>query len=428
MPSNQNTTLPKAPSSQPRRIKLPVNLIILCFLIAGSILRLVWVQDMEWKSEEQWMFDRAREIATGIAPLPISGMQSSVRVPNPGISVWCFALIAKFADTPIAMVRWIQWFNILTIWAFCVFIFWQISKSQRGPWLWGMAIASVNPIAILFSRKIWTPDIIAPFCFLIFLGYWFRKRFWGSFLWGFSAIVMGQIQMGGFFVALGLLFWTLWHDYRAKSWHKAPWLGWLLGTAIGSIPLIPWVITVLLPNMGGYTRSIVGILVPKFYSQWITTALGVNLSYSLEDVFWQEFLREPLIFGIHTYLMIPAHLFLVGIGLYPVYRWFKSRKKRLKKEKSNSNSRLNFYLKALGFGVGGAFTISAVNVRPYYIAVVFPFTYIWLAKLYQNKIGILIAIALMQLFISTTFLTFIHRTGGFADVDYGIVYRLQMSE
>ena len=399
-----------------------LNIIILSFLIAGSILRLIWVQDMEWKSEEQWMFDRAREIATGISPFPISGMQSSVKVPNPGMSVWCFALIAKFADNPITMVRWIQWLNILTIVLFCAFVFWQIKKSEREPWLWGMAIASLNPLAILFSRKIWTPDIIAPFCLLIFVGYWFRNKFWRSFLWGAIAILMGQIQMGGFFVALGLLFWTIWHDYREKSWNKTAWWGWILGTAVGSIPLIPWVITVLQPSLGGYRRSIVGILVPKFYSQWITTALGVNLSYSLEDIFWQEFLREPLIFGIPTYLMIPAHLFLLGVGLYPLYKWFKYQK--VNKEKGNSW--LNFYLKALAFGVGGAFTISAVNVRPYYITVVFPFIYIWLAKLYQNRVRMLIAIALIQLFISFTFLSFIHRTGGFANSDYGIVYRLQM--
>ncbi len=154
--------LSPGPSSKPRRDRqreILSGVIILCFLIAGSILRLVWAQDMEWKSEEQWMFERAREIATGIVPLPISGMQSSVRVPNPGMSVWCFASIAIFTDDPIAMVRWIQWLNILTIWSFCGFILWQIKKSQRGPWLWGMALASVNPLAILFSRKILTPDI-----------------------------------------------------------------------------------------------------------------------------------------------------------------------------------------------------------------------------------------------------------------------------
>ena len=423
--------LPPASSykSHTRQKEILLEVIIFCFIIAGSILRLVWAQDMEWKSEEQWMFEQAREIATGVVPIPISGMQSSVRVPNPGMSVWCFALIAKFTDNPVAMVRWIQWLNILTIWSFCGFIFWQINKSQRAPWLWGMAIASVNPIAILFSRKIWTPDIIAPFCFLIFVGYYFRKNFWGSFLWGASAILMGQVQMGGFFVALGLLFWTLWHDYSKKSGNRTAWLGWLLGTVVGGIPLIPWVISVLLPNLGGYTRSFIGILFPKFYIQWITTALGVNLSYSLEEVFWQDFLREPLIFGIHTYLMVPTHLFLLGIGLYPCYQWLNLRKNRPKKVNSKAeNSWLNFYLKALVFGVGGAFTLSAVNVRPYYITVVFPFIYIWLAKLYQGRVKMLIVIVLMQLFISITFLSFIHRTGGFANSDYGIVYRLQMLE
>jgi hypothetical protein len=404
--------------------------VMIGFLIAGTILRLLWAEDMEWKIEEKWMFEQAQLIASGAAPLPLVGMESSVIVRNPGMSIWCFALIAKFAHDPIAMVRCIQWLNIVTIWLFFGFVLWQIPQNQRRPWLWGLAIASVNPFAVLFSRKIWTPDILAPFCFLVFFGHWFRKKFWGSFLWGIAGIASGQVQMGGFFLTLGLLVWTVWHDYNHKTLKKTAWTGWVLGTALGGIPLIPWLWEVL-PQMGGYRRSIVGLLVPKFYSQWVSSALGVNLSYSIKRVFWNDFLREPLIFGIPTYLMIPAHLFLVGIGLYALYRWFKSRKNSHKKASTSEvEPALIFYLKAMAIGVGGAFTLSAVNVHPYYITIVFPFMYMWLAQLYQKKVRLLMAIALVQLLITVTFLVFIHRTGGipFTGSGYGITYRLQVEQ
>jgi hypothetical protein len=416
--------LTTAPRVKFDRSKLQL-LAIAIFLIIGSILRLLWAEDMEWKSEEQWMFEQARQIASGTIPLPISGMQSSVRIPNPGMSVWCFAAIAKFAHDPIAMVRWVQWLNVVTLWLFFAFVLWQIAKRQQAPWLWGLAIASVNPLAIVLSRKIWTPNILAPFCFLVFVGHWFRKKFWGSFLWGIAGVLMGQVQMGGFFLVIGLFAWTVWHHYRHKSLKETAWLGWFLGTAVGILPLIPWFWTVL-PQMGGYSRSIVGLLIPKYYVQWPTTALGVNLSYALKKAFWFDFLREPLIFGVYTYLMVLAHLFLVVIGLYPLYTWYKSRKNSQKKDQKDSE--LSFYLKALGFGVGGAFTLSSISVAPYYMSVVFPFPYFWLARLYQHRIKILIAIALVQLFISFTFLTFIHRTGGitFAGSGYGTSYRFQM--
>jgi|GEM_PF-4919945 len=63
------------------------NRAIVFFLIVGCCLRLLWAADMEW-NEEQWMFQQAQKIASGSAPLPIVGMQSEVRVPNPGMTVW----------------------------------------------------------------------------------------------------------------------------------------------------------------------------------------------------------------------------------------------------------------------------------------------------------------------------------------------------
>lgn len=397
-------------------------LIIIFFLVVGSGLRLVWSTDMEWKSEEQWMFQQAQLVASGAIPLPIVGMQSGVHVPNPGMTVWWFAIIAKFAHDPVSMVRWVQSLNILALWLFFIFVMWQIPPTHRKPWLWGLAIASVNPLAVVFSRKIWIPDLLSPFCFFIFLGHWFRKKWWGSFFWGIIGALIGQVHMGGFFFATGLFLWTVWHDYKQKTIKQIVWSSWFLGTVLGSIPLVPWA-WVILPKMGGYTRSIVAFLVPKFYVQWLTTAIGVNLSNPLQKAFWWDFLPEPVIFNTPTYLMIPAHIFLFSIGLYPIYRFFKSRKNKV--QSSLQQEPLNFYLKACAFGVGGVFTLSGVSVQPYYILVVFPFLYIWLAIVYQNNIKLLITIILVQLFITVTFLAFIHRTGGIPGPGYGIVYRLQ---
>ncbi|MBR8832921.1 MAG: hypothetical protein DSM106950_02470 [Stigonema ocellatum SAG 48.90 = DSM 106950] len=137
----------------------PQLLVIILFLIAGTCLRLIWATDMEWKSEEKWMFSQAQQIASGAIPLPIVGMLSGVHIPNPGMTVWWFAMIANFAHDPISMVRWVQSLNILTIWLFFFFVIWQIAPEERKPWLWGLAIASVNPLAVVLSRKIWIPDL-----------------------------------------------------------------------------------------------------------------------------------------------------------------------------------------------------------------------------------------------------------------------------
>ncbi|MBV8887592.1 MAG: hypothetical protein JO235_26840, partial [Chroococcidiopsidaceae cyanobacterium CP_BM_RX_35] len=303
-------------------------------------------------------------------------------------------------------------------------VFWQIAPQKRQPWLWGLAIASVNPLAVVLSRKIWIPDLLTPFCFLVFLGHWFRKKHWGGFLWGIAGALIGQVHMGGFFYTFGLLLATIWHDHKHKTLKKTKWVIWLLGTVLGSIPLIPWLWAVS-PQMGGYTRTIVSLLVPKFYLHWWTTALGVNLSNPLKKAFWSYFLQEPVIFNIPTYLMIPAHLFLLGIGIYPIYKYFQSRKQpRTPVNEDEIDAELNFYLKALAFGVGGVFTLSGVTIQTYYLIIVFPFLYIWLALVYKNKTRLLTTITLVQLFITLTFLTFIHRTGGIPGPGYGIIYRL----
>ncbi|MGK7927875.1 MAG: hypothetical protein AB4290_22000, partial [Spirulina sp.] len=57
---------------------------------------------------------------------------------------------------------------------------------------------------------------------------------------------------------------------------------------------------------------------------------------------------------------------------------------------------------------------------------VLPFPFFWLARLYKNKVKWLLAIVLAQLFISMTFLTFIHYTGGTENSDYGLSYKTQI--
>lgn len=89
---------------------------MLGLLLLGSALRLVWAADMEWKADEIWMYETARNVADGTQPWPWLGMTSSTGLQNPGLSVWVFIALAYVAKTPVEMVRWVQWINILTLW------------------------------------------------------------------------------------------------------------------------------------------------------------------------------------------------------------------------------------------------------------------------------------------------------------------------
>ena len=192
-------------------------LIIFC-LFAGSLLRLVWPADMIWLSDEIWMYENSQKIANGAVELPSLGMLSGAGIYNPSMSVWVFSLISVFAKTPVGVVQWIQWMNIIAIWIFYFFISRNFLGLEKEVWLKGTALWAVSSLPILLSRKIWAQDILPFIACLLFLCHWKREKRIFSFLWGFLGVIIGQIHMSGFFFSFALIFWSLMQDIRHKKW------------------------------------------------------------------------------------------------------------------------------------------------------------------------------------------------------------------
>ena len=155
-------------------LRIRLEYFALLFLIIGSLLRLVWPSDMEWKADEIWMFENSRATAAGALPWPMVGMRSSVGLMNPGMSIWLFILIAYLAKTPVAMVMVVQVLNVLALWGLYYFMVVRIPEEKREPWLWGLILVSVSPLPILFSRKIWACDLLPVFSLLVLIGHWCR--------------------------------------------------------------------------------------------------------------------------------------------------------------------------------------------------------------------------------------------------------------
>ncbi len=219
------------------------NWVFLVFIAIGLFLRLVWVNDMEWKTDEQWMYNQSIEAARTGHWFSIGMEKVGGGVVNPGLSVDIFTAMAYFVHSPTAMACMVQWTNVIAIICFFLFILYKIEKEQRDIWLWGLALASVSPLAVLFSRKIWAQDMLPIFCFLVVFCNAYRRKGWGAFLWGLVGALIGQIHMSGFFFAFGLAIFTIFYDYRNKQPFK--WVYWLLGSVIGSLGLIPWVVYIL---------------------------------------------------------------------------------------------------------------------------------------------------------------------------------------
>jgi len=118
----------------------------------------------------------------------------------------------------------------------------------------------------------------------------------------------------------------------------------------------------------------------------------------------------------------------VGLGLWGIARWLKSFRYPVHALLSPVAAPLGFYLRAIGFVTGMMFTLFALNVPVHYVFIAFPMMYVWLASAFSEHRNAWLTILGGQLLIAIAFLSFIHITGGFADADYGVVYRLQVSE
>jgi hypothetical protein len=326
------------------------------------------------------------------------------------------------------MTMAIEALNVLAILGFFLFIWFKVPAPQQQTWLWGLAITSVNPIAILFSRNIWNPAFLSIFGLVIFLGHWYRRNFFGSLAWGAFGTLVGQVHIGGFFFQAALLGWTLWRDRQEIRKETRAWLGFGLGTILMTLPLIPWLQYMLseITNKVGVAEGSKTIF-PEFYIQWITSAWGLNLEYMMGNVFWKRFLLEPTIMGIPTYLVAIAHLFLAIAALYAIIRYLTSTKFRnLVNKDSKSFMETLFYIRVGGLGMGLLFSLLLLRVPVYYLNILYPFLHIWIAYLYRQRPKLLAAIVIAQLIISINFLTFVHQNGGIPDGQrYGLSYARQ---
>ena len=408
---------------------IKANYLFFFIILIGIVLRFVWAADMEWKTDEKWMFEKAQEIIKS-GDWRLVGMRSGGGIVNPGMSLWIFTIFGYFTSDPVVMVRIVMAINVLAILGFIWFVYKRVESSQKEIWLWGIALAAVSPLAVLFARKVWAQDVLPLFTFLVILGNSYRDKRGGAFLWGIIGALLGQFHMSGFFFAFGLFLFSLIYDYYNKR--KFKWQYWIAGSIIGSISMIPW-LRLMLESDQATTLAFKHIFQFNFYLYWFLDSLGVNLMYSLRSTFW-EFVKLPIVFGLPSYAIGIIHLFLIGVGVFVIKRIIDYFKKGFNLYKSSKlKSRLTFKLNATDFylisillGLGIFMTLSGITIHPHYLIVAFPFSYIFLAKLLYKRKKLMLSIIAAQLILTISFLIYIHINDGAAEGDYCKTYKSQI--
>ena len=401
-------------------------------IAGGIVLRLIWLPDMEYKNDEAWTFTHVEQFWHEYRLAPI-GMVSSAGLPNAGMSLWAFLAISSMLPVinPLALARAVQVSNVAAILLLAVLVKKGVDRAEREPWLWSIALVSVSPLAVIFSRKIWPQDILPIFTVTMLIGWWYRGRWWGAILWGLIGALLGQIHLSGFFFAAG--FFTCAFAFARRS---VRWPAWLVGSVIGMLPSLPWLLSL---DEGHYGVSDAGFynLARPFFWYWLKMALGIDLHYSLGEDFL-PFLAYPRVGTHHLYLAaacLGIIVLIVLIVLIRLGRRFFAQPLRTLELVFGPRSPTVLTLDAGCWAYGLLLTVMLRPIYLHYFVVAFSLPALWLAWLVRvgessseraaaHSRLLLLGMVLAQACTTIIFLAYVHETQVIRG-DYGTAYRSQ---
>ncbi len=208
-------------------------LTLLLVVFVAAILRLGEPGIVEFKHDEAWLSRIAQDWLDG-GSLPLTGMPSSVGVPNPPISVYLIALPFALTNDPLFVTLVIAALNVAG-----VALLWLLAHRYIGRTVALVAALAyaVNPWAVLYSRKIWAQDMHTPFvlaALLLGLYGFVEGRRWAQALC--LPVFLFALQIHFAALALLPLYAVLLWVGRRRLW----WAGVALGVALATLTLLPF--------------------------------------------------------------------------------------------------------------------------------------------------------------------------------------------
>jgi hypothetical protein len=394
-----------SPPPQWKRHLLPWALILV-----GALLRLLWPLDFEWKADEKWTFDVARRTVWEGGAWPWFGMPSSVGLDNPGLSVWPFVGLAWVCRTPAEMTLGIMVLNAMALFGFVLWVRYTWPEENRNWGYWTVALFAVSPLPVLFSRKIWAPDL---FPILVLPWMWAhgkRDRAGYAFLWGVVGMLLGQLHMSGFFAAAGLALATLITARRGVKW--APWAA---GSACGLLPMLPWIRYVISLKATPGGQKVFSL---DLFQLALKYAWGLGIDYSLGNE-TTAFLDGPVIAGVSTGILrwVRLALWILALAGVIVLCWDR-RSLRFP-------THIGTYVWGAMIG-GGLMHLLCIRIHVHYLVVWSPIFHVMVAWMFSSRPRWLVLAVVLQLCVTVGFLCYVHENGGVRGGDFGVTYRRQI--
>lgn len=410
---------------------------LLLAIAAGAALRLLWSGDIEYKRDEKYTFDRTQNVGR-TEPFPWFGMPTSAGPLNPGFSVWAFIGVARLLGVtdPPGLARAVALCSILALALYPLAFRRLLPAAEREPWDWGVALMALNPVAVLLHRKIWPPCLFPLLNFALLGGWLCRGSAVGALVWGIFGPLLGQLHMPGFFFAAGFVLWALLFDRRSVRWS---W--WLLGSVLGTLPMIPWLLYLFDPTKAETLSSVEwgASLRPLLWLRWVTQPFALTLQMGLGDSDFKDFLRYPLLGGHPTYLtgglnvvLLVLFIYVLAAGLLRLWRARSTWGERF----VGRSSVTAFTLAAAWWGYGSLSYLSFRGFHWYYLLVAMPLIYVWVARwvlasgdcapdTIPARRRILLSLCISECLLSLSLLHYIHVNPRDLGGGYGTPYRAQ---
>ena len=220
------------------------------FLVLGiaTFLRFYNLEFMEFKGDEGFNLLKALQfVQQGV--IPLTSAVSSTGVHEPPIFMYILALLLLFSTNPLFITGFVALLNSLGV-GLCYLIVRRLF--DRNAALFAAAFYAVNPWQILFSRKIWTQNLLAPFI-LLFLYLAFtgivdkrNKRIVAAcFILGLTL----QLHMSAMYFVLVALMILIVDWKKISKPHLVAGIGFFL------CPFIPYLIFMVQDGFGGFATA-----------------------------------------------------------------------------------------------------------------------------------------------------------------------------
>ncbi|MCU0513737.1 MAG: glycosyltransferase family 39 protein [Anaerolineae bacterium] len=234
----------------PHRITARHGLLLALILALAAFTRLERIGISEFRFDEALLSTLAQDWLAG-GPLPLRGLIASVGLPQGPWMVYLVALPYAFQSGPVAATAFVALLNVAG-----VGLLWLIAQRYFSPAVAVFAALAyaASPWAVLFSRKIWNPNLHSPLLLagvlLACYGLIERKR-WSQALCVPLLLLPLQFHYQGF-VLLPVFVALLWIGRRSVSWPAVA-----AGLLLALLTLLPFLSSLGLADVAA-ARSLAG--------------------------------------------------------------------------------------------------------------------------------------------------------------------------